>query len=94
MHRKPTVGGHVSSPERTPDEISAEIAATRNRLAGTIDQLVYRAKPKTILQRQVASTKASFYDEGGALRKDKIAVVVGAAVGVIAAIVVIRKIVG
>ncbi|MEP6667167.1 MAG: DUF3618 domain-containing protein, partial [Nocardioidaceae bacterium] len=40
----------MSAGERTPDTIAAEIAETRNRLAGTIDDLVYRAKPKTILQ--------------------------------------------
>ena len=34
--------------ERTPEAIAADIAQTRDRLAGTIDQLVYRAQPKTI----------------------------------------------
>jgi hypothetical protein len=84
----------VSPATRTPDQIAADIATTRNRLAGTIDQLVYRAQPKTILQRQLASTKASFYDSRGALRKDKIAIIAGAAVGVVAVIVGIRKLAG
>ncbi len=84
----------MSSPARTPDEISAEIAETRNRLAGTIDQLVYRVKPKTIAQRQLETTKASFANADGSLRTDKILKVVGVAVGVIVAIVAIRKIVG
>jgi hypothetical protein len=84
----------LSSPARTPDEISAEIAETRNRLAGTIDQLVYRVKPKTIAQRQLETTKASFTNADGSLRTDKILKVVGVAVGVIVAIVAIRKIVG
>jgi hypothetical protein len=84
----------VSPATRTPDQIAADIATTRNRLAGTIDQLVYRAKPKTILERQLASTKASFYDSNGALRKDKIAIIAGAAVGVVAVIVGIRVLAG
>lgn len=84
----------MSSATRTPDEISTEIAQTRNRLAGTIDQLVYRTKPKTILQRQVATTKASFFDSSAALRKDKVAIVAGVVVGVVVSIVVIRKVVG
>jgi hypothetical protein len=84
----------VSSQARTPDQITADIATTRNRLAGTIDQLVYRAKPKTIVQRQIASVKASFYDSSGSLRTDRVAIVAGAAVGVVVAIVAIRKIAG
>jgi Protein of unknown function (DUF3618) len=84
----------VSPATRTPDQIAADIATTRNRLAGTIDDLVYRTKPKTILQRQLASTKASFYDSRGQLKKDKIAIIAGAAVGVVAVIVAIRAIAG
>jgi hypothetical protein len=84
----------VSPADRTPDQIAADIATTRNRLAGTIDQLVYRAKPKTILERQVASTKASFYDDRGSLRMDKIAIIAGAAVGFVVVIIGIRKIAG
>jgi hypothetical protein len=84
----------VSSQARTPDQITADIATTRNRLAGTIDQLVYRAKPKTIVSRQLASAKASFYDSNGSLRTDRVAIVAGAAVGLVVAIVAIRKIAG
>ena len=84
----------MSPAARTPDEIAADIATTRNRLAGTVDQLVYRTKPKTILQRQIASIKASFYDESGALKTDRVAIVAGSVVGFVAAVVVIRKVVG
>ena len=84
----------MSSETRTPDEISAQIAETRNRLAGTIDQLVYRVQPKTILQRQVEAVRASFYNEDGSLRTDKIAIVAGSVVGAVAVIFTIRKIVG
>ena len=84
----------MSSASRNPDEIAAEIAETRNRLAGTIDQLVYRVQPKTIVERQVRSTKASFVNADGSLKKDKVLKVAGVAVGVIALIVAIRKIVG
>jgi hypothetical protein len=89
-----TAGGYVSPATRTPDQIATDIATTRNRLAGTIDALVYRTKPQTILQRQLASTKASFYDSRGQLKKDKIAIIAGAAVGVVAVIVAIRTIAG
>ena len=32
--------------------------ATRERLAQTIDELVYRASPKTIVRREITSVKA------------------------------------
>ncbi len=84
----------MSSATRTPDQITADIATTRNRLAGTIDQLVYRTKPKTIAERQLATTKASFYDAQGQLKTDKVAKVAAIVVGVIAVVVAIRKIAG
>ena len=86
----------MSSPSKTSDEIAAEIAAeiaeTRNRLAGTIDRLVYRIKPQTIVQRQIAATKASFVNADGSLRTERVVKVAGIAVGVVALIVAIRKV--
>jgi len=65
---------------------------TRERLAGTIDQLVYRASPKTIARREVASVKAHFVDVQGKVRAGNVFKVAGVAVGVVAMIVVLRKI--
>ena len=42
--------------------LEREIDATRDRLAETIDQLVYRAHPKTIVSREISSIKAHFVD--------------------------------
>lgn len=84
----------MSAGERTPDTIAAEIAETRNRLAGTIDDLVYRAKPKTILQRQLASVRASFVNLDGSLKKDRVLKAAGVTIGVVGVIIAIRKIVG
>jgi Protein of unknown function (DUF3618) len=82
------------SSARTPEEITAEIAETRNRLAATIDQLVYRAQPKTIAKRQMGNIKARFVDEQGRPKTDAIVKTAGVAVGVVATILVIRKLVG
>ncbi|MGI8522500.1 MAG: DUF3618 domain-containing protein, partial [Nocardioides sp.] len=41
-----------------PDSIETELEASRERLAGTIDELLYRASPKTIVKREVATLKA------------------------------------
>ncbi len=74
-------------------DIEREIEATRERLAGTIDQLLHRSHPKTILSREVASIKAHYVDAStGEPRTDNILKTVGGVVGVVVLIVVIRKI--
>lgn len=76
-----------------PSDIEREIEETRERLAGTIDQLLYRSHPKTIVSREVAQIKAVYVDaESGQPRTDNIVKTVGAVVGVIATFVVLRKI--
>jgi len=81
------VGNDMSS-------LESEIEATRERLASTIDQLIYRSSPKTIARREVASFKAHFVDPAtGRPRTDNILKVVGGTVGVVVLLGVIRKIV-
>ena len=76
-----------------PSALAAEIEETRERLANTIDQLMHRASPKTIVSRQVAETKAFFVDPlTGEPRTENILKVVGGVVGTIAVFVVLRKI--
>ena len=48
--------------------LEREIEETRERLASTIDQLVYRAHPKTIVGREVTTVKAHFVDRERAPR--------------------------
>jgi hypothetical protein len=74
--------------------IETEIEETRERLASTIDQLVYRSSPKTIVRREVTSVKSHFVDlQTGAPRTDNIIKVAGGVVGVIVFFAVVRKIV-
>lgn len=81
------MSGDMSALER-------EIEETRERLAGTIDELLYRSHPKTIVNREVASIKAHFVDPAtGQPRTDNILKVVGGVVGVVVLLGVIRKIV-
>jgi Protein of unknown function (DUF3618) len=77
---------------RGPAAIEGEMEATRERLASTIDQLVYRASPKTIVRREVASIKAHYVDAQGRPRTDNILKSAGVVAGLIAAIVIIRKV--
>ena len=77
-----------------PSDIEREIEETRERLAGTIDQLLYRSSPKTIVSREIAQVKAHYVDaQTGQPRTDNILKAAGAVVGVIAVFVIIRKIV-
>lgn len=73
------------------DSIEGEIEATRERLADTIDQLVYRASPKTIARREVASLKGHYVDVHGNPRTDNILKTAGVVVGFVAVILVVRK---
>jgi Protein of unknown function (DUF3618) len=75
------MGEQTSTSSQSPDAIEAEIAATRVRLAGTIDELAVRAKPKEIARRQAESTKVWFIEAThtpeGDLRVERIGAVAG-----------------
>jgi hypothetical protein len=78
---------------QTPDEIEAEIAATRARLAETVDELVDKAHPRNIAKRQVEQAKSQVFDADGNLRTEKIASVAGAIAGVLVLLLLIRRLV-
>jgi hypothetical protein len=76
-----------------PSSLEREIEETRERLAGTIDQLMHRASPKTIVSREVADVKAFFVDPvTGEPRTENILKVVGGVVGTIAVFALLRRI--
>ena len=77
---------------RAPETIESEIEATRQRLAGTIDQLVYRTSPKTIARREAASLRAQFVDAQGNLRTENLVKVGVALAGFVAVVVILRKV--
>ncbi|GAA1919496.1 hypothetical protein GCM10009737_21300 [Nocardioides lentus] len=73
--------------------LESEIESTRERLASNIDQLLYRAHPKTIAQREVSSVKAYFVDPAtGEPRTDNILKVVGGVVAVVGFFAVVRAV--
>ncbi len=76
-----------------PSALAAEIEETRERLAGTIDELMHRASPKTIVSREIADVKGFFVDRvTGEPRTENILKVVGGVVGTIAVFAVLRRI--
>jgi hypothetical protein len=78
---------------RTPEEIEAEIAATRARLASTVDELVDKAHPRNVAKRQVEQARAQVFDAEGNLRTERIATVAGAIAAVLAVLLIVRRLV-
>jgi hypothetical protein len=88
-------GAQVSDTQaRTAEQIEADIAATRARLASTVDELVDRAHPKNVAKRQLEQAKAQVIDERGQVRTQKLIAVGGAVVGVLGMLLMIRRLVG
>ena len=74
-------------------ELEAQMEATRERLADTIDQLVHRTSPKTIARREITSLKGYFVDlRTGQPRTTNILKVAGGVVGVVVLVGVLRKV--
>ena len=59
-----------------------------------MDELVDRTSPKNVAKRQVEQAKAQVFDERGELRTQKLVAVGAAVVGVVGALLMIRKLVG
>lgn len=73
--------------------LERDIEETRERLAHTIDDLLQRMHPKTIVSREVTTLKSHFVDQQtGRPRTDNILKVVVGALGTVALFVVIRKV--
>ncbi len=80
---------------RSIEQIEADIASTRERLADTIDQLAYRAQPKQIARRQARSAQVAFdqamRNPDGSLRTDRISAALAATAAVLLAIGMLRR---
>jgi Protein of unknown function (DUF3618) len=74
--------------------LESEIEQTRQHLAATIDQLVYRASPKTIVRREIAQVRGYFVDSDGQPRAENIAKFAGGVLGAVALVLLVRKVVG
>jgi hypothetical protein len=66
--------------ESNPAQIEAEIAVTRERLAGTVDEIAERVKPANVARNAGDKAKAQVVDEDGNPRVGRI-VIVAAVVG-------------
>ena len=69
---------------RTPDQIEAEIARTRESLADDIDVLQERLSPANLMQRAKARVVGVFHRPDGSLDPVRTAIAVGAGVVLVA----------
>ena len=70
-----------------------DIEETRERLAHTIDELLHRVHPRTIVSREVTTLKGHFVDpQTGSPRTDNILKVAGGVIGAVALFVLIRRV--
>lgn len=71
----------MANQTRSVAELEAELAATRNRLARTVDELAYRVSPETLKANAIASLKGkandAAFNEDGEIRFDRLATVLG-----------------
>jgi Protein of unknown function (DUF3618) len=88
---------------RTRDDIEAEIAAARQRLADNVEGLINQVHPKAIVANTVADARAfaqgtidearaQVVDEGGNLRTERVALLAAAAGGALTFVLVVRSI--
>ncbi|KUG55641.1 hypothetical protein AVL62_04855 [Serinicoccus chungangensis] len=85
-----------TQPARSVKEIEADIAATRSRLARTVDELTYRVSPETIKANTVASIKgkveSATLDADGNPRYDRLATALGGVAAVALALGGLRRV--
>lgn len=93
----------ASSTPRTRAQIEADLAASRDRLASSIEQLIDQVHPQRVKQRQIESAKtlakaeldnvrSQVFYPNGELRAARLAAVGGAVAGFVTFILVVRKI--
>ncbi len=86
--------GSNAPAQRDPDDIVADIEATRDRLAGTVDAIIDRTNPKNVARRAISNVKSHFVGDSGAVSARKLAPVVGAVLGVVVLVLALRSFVG
>lgn len=84
----------MATPTTHDEALVDEIEQIRERLAGTVDALIDRTNPKSIARRSVEDVKARFVGPDGSLRYENVVPLVLGVVGTVAAVVVLRRVLG
>jgi hypothetical protein len=91
-HRGAAGGGHEREPDnRSPAQIEADIEHTRDRLAGTLDELSERLTPRALVRRANTKTRGLFVAPDGGMRKDRAAIAAGSVISVLGGCVALRR---
>ena len=85
-----SAAGQAGADHRSPAQIEAEIEQTRDRLAGTLDELTERLSPRAALRRADSAVRGTFASPDGAVRKDRAAMAAGALLTVVGGCVALR----
>ena len=92
-HAAAESNGHAPD-HRSPAQIEADITATRDRLAGTLDELSERLSPRGVMRQANSSVRGAFTAEDGSVRKDRVALAAGALAAVLGGLAAARKLRG
>ena len=68
---------------RSADQIEADIAATRDRIAGTLDTLQDKVKPENLVKSGLGKVKGIYIKEDGGVRIERVAATAALVVGVV-----------
>lgn len=83
------------TPAPTVGEIESELAARRQQLATSVDELLYQVQPRQIARRQGEKVQLAFYEathtEEGELRAERVAGVLGAVAAALLGLGLIRR---
>jgi hypothetical protein len=69
------------APQRSPEEIEAEISQTRARLARSVDDLAAETNPAALAAKLVDRVKGFYVDQSGAVRTDRAAKTAAVVIG-------------
>jgi hypothetical protein len=84
--------GHERAPDnRSPAQIEADIELTRDRLAGTLDELSERLTPRALMRRANTKARGLFVAQDGGVRKDRAAIAAGSVISVVGGCVALRR---
>lgn len=92
-----------TSSDRTSSQIEADLGASRDRFAASVEALIDQVHPNRIKQRQVAAFKqlgrnamvnarSLLFNARGDLRSDRIRIVAGAVAGLVGFVLIVRAI--
>ena len=76
---------------RSLDQVEADLAAARLRLANTVDDLAEAVSPQELARRQAEKVRGFFVEPDGAVRTERVAKVAAVVVGVLTLRGVVRR---